>query len=127
MKPPREYNARGMPLERKPEFPSNCRDCGRHDDGYMVVHKVWFEAFKMEVTSPLKRPKGLLCLDCLETRLGRLLTVEDFMPDVPINRGILLGFSMARDKIDRAVTVLKACASNPNEMLEEVEAILTGE
>jgi hypothetical protein len=124
----REYNARGMPLLRRPEFPAiNCRDCGRMDDDYMVEQETWCEAFDVETTKSMRRaPKGRLCLDCLENRLGRPLTIEDFRCELPINRKVVLGYSLARDKIDAALEVLKACARNPNEMLEEVEGILEG-
>lgn len=121
----REYNARGMPVLPVPEFPSvNCRDCGRLDDDYMVTQETWCEAFRVEVVkSPRSAPKGKLCFDCLEKRLGRPLTIEDFRADLGANRSIFLGYSLARDKVDG---VLKARGRSASEMLEEVEVILEG-
>lgn len=43
---------------------------------YMVHNHVWREAFKTEFHK--KREPGMLCLGCLETRLGRMLTAFDF-------------------------------------------------
>jgi hypothetical protein len=61
----------------------NCNDCGvdTQDIGewYMVKDEVWAAAW-------LKRSKReFLCIGCLETRLGRRLTSDDFI-DAPINQ-----------------------------------------
>lgn len=62
----------------------NCGDCGVDTapkngscEFYMVTHAVWKEA---------QRDKAMyfLCIGCLEQRLGRLLTSDDFS-DVPLN------------------------------------------
>jgi hypothetical protein len=66
----RGYDARGMPVAEVPEFPaSNCRDCGRHGDDYMIKETVWREASGLSLNDP--RPRGRLCFDCLEHRLRR--------------------------------------------------------
>ena len=62
-----------------------CMDCGREtmehgnsfDDYYIVRNDVWNSVVK-------ETKRAFLCLDCLETRLGRKLTKADF-PDLPIN------------------------------------------
>ena len=53
----------------------NCKDCGRdtRDEYYTVHDEVWAES---------KGGKDLLCIQCLETRLGRRLTKDDFTADL---------------------------------------------
>lgn len=46
---------------------------------YMVTDEVWQAAWP--------RQRGMLCIGCLENRLGRELTASDFT-DAPINRGV---------------------------------------
>lgn len=57
-----------------------CLDCAvsTHDIGeyYMVENSVWTEA--------VPEGEGMLCIACLENRLGRLLTEADFT-GAPIN------------------------------------------
>lgn len=48
------------------------------DEYYMVTDEIWLTAW------PDKR--GMLCIGCLEDRLGRQLTSDDFT-DAPINQG----------------------------------------
>ena len=59
----------------------NCVDCsvntGAIDEYYMVTDEVWAEA-KMEPTG------GMLCIGCLETRLGYQLNRSHFT-DCPLN------------------------------------------
>lgn len=58
----------------------NCLDCGVNtsaiDEYYMVYDEVWLEANPVDC--------GMLCIVCLEKRLGRLLTAKDFT-GYPIN------------------------------------------
>ena len=59
----------------------NCRDCKidvGSDYGYMVHDQVW----PNENGKPLE---GLLCIKCLEIRLGRRLYLSDFNWSVPLN------------------------------------------
>lgn len=71
-----------------------CIDCGEntlHANEYYMVHdEVWNAAH------PKRR--GMLCIGCLEERLGRLLGPEDF-PDLPINRGYFLLSARALSRI----------------------------
>ena len=64
-----------------------CLDCGvdtqEIDEYYMVDWPVWEEATGGIYGGP---PNGMLCIGCLETRLGRELTPDDFLP-APINQG----------------------------------------
>ena len=58
-----------------------CMDCGINtriiDEYYTLKDKMWLTA------NP--RNKGMLCIGCVEQRLGRMLTQEDFRMEVPIN------------------------------------------
>ncbi len=101
-----------------------CRDCDGYGAHYMVHDAVWQAAWptyakdknwelaeaKMNLGIPLGtpltadqkaqlrdygRPSGQLCLPCLEVRLKRPLTIEDFPADLPINHGIVSGFVLA--------------------------------
>lgn len=71
-----------------------CIDCGEntlHTNEYYMVHdEVWNAAH------PTRR--GMLCIGCLEDRLGRQLVPEDF-PDLPINRGYFLLSARALSRI----------------------------
>lgn len=59
---------------------------------YYTVHdKVWLSAHPDDY--------GLLCIGCLETRLGRLLTSEDF-PRYPINTGAFRQSERLKDRIN---------------------------
>ena len=65
-----------------------CRDCARDTTKighwYMVWDHVW-------AASELGREDGVLCLDCLQRRLGCELTLEDFMPADPATRDFWRG------------------------------------
>jgi hypothetical protein len=61
-----------------------CTDCG-HDtqfmhEYYMVNDCVWYAALEIDEAT-------MLCIRCLETRIGRQLRSADFM-DAPINWGV---------------------------------------
>ena len=60
--------------------PFVCLDCGvntsLNEEYYMLMNEVWKEAVPDLV--------GMLCINCVELRLGRQLWPEDFM-DSPIN------------------------------------------
>lgn len=55
-----------------------CVDCGvntrRINEYYMVKNEIWRRAHQ-DGSSGFK---GMLCIGCLESRLGRLLKAEDF-------------------------------------------------
>jgi hypothetical protein len=63
----------------------NCWDCNVNtleiDEYYMVDDGVW------EVATEDFGGDGMLCIGCLEARLGGKLVASDF-PDLPINRGV---------------------------------------
>lgn len=58
-----------------------CKDCGvdtaRIGEHYMLKDSVWYSAYAHE--------RGMLCIGCLEKRLGRQLTKADFN-DSHVNR-----------------------------------------
>jgi hypothetical protein len=62
-------------IDREPEISMTCRcvDCGEEKDGeyYTVAEEVW-------AASGLAPNGGMLCLACLERRIGRQLVPEDF-------------------------------------------------
>lgn len=57
-----------------------CLDCNVNtlaiDEYYMVQFSLWREANPSE--------EGMLCIGCLENRIGRQLTVDDFI-EAPVN------------------------------------------
>lgn len=66
-----------------------CVDCGfdTHRCEYYMVHKhLW----------PLRRLGGMLCIGCLEERLGFTLSPEDFT-DAPVNTD--LGWYQRSDRL----------------------------
>jgi hypothetical protein len=62
-------------IDREPEIDTlfRCVDCGEEKDGeyYTVADEVWD-------ASGLAPNGGMLCLACLERRIGRLLVFDDF-------------------------------------------------
>jgi hypothetical protein len=51
-----------------------CGDCGKNTaegECYMLSHELW-------AATGLNPDDGMLCLSCLETRIGRPLTIDDF-------------------------------------------------
>jgi hypothetical protein len=68
---------------RKTIVDFSCRDCGvdtsKNGEYYMVTNQVW---------SLAKLGRGMLCIGCLESRIGRQLKPADFM-DAYINHKII--------------------------------------
>jgi hypothetical protein len=56
----------------------HCDDCGEKWFAYMLKDSVWEAVFDDFFA-------GDYCLPCFEERLGRPLTHEDFMNDIPLN------------------------------------------
>ena len=69
-----------LQLMKKTDMGFHCMDCDVHtgdiDEYYMVHDTVWLYA------NPAM--DGMLCVGCLEERLGRVLTPDDFT-DYPVN------------------------------------------
>jgi len=67
-------------LFEPPRFPDDCLDCGRDTfvlcEYYMVSDELW---------DSVVFGRGLLCIGCLEARLGHRLDPADFI-DCPCNR-----------------------------------------
>jgi hypothetical protein len=70
-----------------------CKDCKKDSGGYMVKTEVWLKAwpdyFKYLKSRKQGLRHGLLCLQCLERRLGRKVIYDDFREELPINEAIL--------------------------------------
>lgn len=108
----------------RPDF--NCVDCGIdvlviNEYSYMVTDKVWEDAdmprpskqaceiacllFEAELISKKQLERhldsgGKLCIECLEKRIGRELTVNDFNLNVPITiMGATHGSDRLRDRL----------------------------
>jgi len=61
----------------------DCKECTLcNDEYYMVTNDLWDSVAK----------RGMLCIGCLESRCGKLLTRDDFA-DVPLNYMNLIGGS----------------------------------
>jgi hypothetical protein len=68
----------------------NCFECGRPCyDWYMVRNHVWAQV------APGAKRRGVLHFSCLEKRLGRLLTEDDFTR-MPINQSVFIGIRIGR-------------------------------
>jgi len=66
-----------------------CTNCNY--EYYMVHDSIWLEA------NP--KDKGMLCIGCLESRRGKLLTKDDFL-DCPLNTiNIFSGSTRLKDRL----------------------------
>ena len=94
-----EYFYEKLGIVRESDWGYECRDCGRYGHGYMLEDDVWAAALSDEERrkddpesdgyDPLSTL--IICLPCVEKRLGRRLVPEDFT-NVPLNRPVLYGF-----------------------------------
>lgn len=99
-------------MNRWPLIRTACADCGtgtiRSGEWYMVRDDVWQQAWRGRARKSWHgRVPGqeVLCIGCLEKRLGRTLMACDFA-DVPINdpgRGNIS--ERLRDRLDRESTL----------------------
>lgn len=82
-----------------------CSDCNTYHPIYMVQDELWKTAWPefVDLHKQLRlkqkelqvRGAGMnLCIGCLERRLGRLLTIDDFTW-APANANVHLGYRMA--------------------------------
>ena len=92
-----------MDPERPPVAnPGECYDCRHQSPMYMVRNPVWTAAWPeyrklrsgLKAEHPDKEVHLLLCFPCLEYRLKRKLTIDDFDLNIAINHGILKGFEI---------------------------------
>jgi hypothetical protein len=66
---------------------NRCKDCGRErPEFYMVENRVWYGEAKA-------RHNDILCLDCLERKIGRSLDISDFK-EIPVNELLFVGYRM---------------------------------
>lgn len=79
-----------------------CMDCGVDtsviDEYYMVQHELWKSVAERD---------GMLCIGCLEKRLDRKLTPNDFI-DALVNRGY---FTQSRRLLERLYPELEEATS----------------
>jgi hypothetical protein len=90
---------------RKRHEEARCNDCGvittprPPEDGnwewYMVTDEIWAEAGMSDYNS------GFLCIGCLEQRLGRTLTRDDFHKSSGINFSSALASPRLQDRWGR--------------------------
>lgn len=68
-----------------------CMECHVNTLGtshyYMVRNELWKEITSKKFKGHLHE-KGMLCLNCVEKRLGRKLTLDDFDLNIPVNYNI---------------------------------------
>ncbi len=80
---------------------SRCADCNHLGDYYMLNNTVWEEAFPDYIEVKKKRrledPSASvqLCLRCVEIRLDRFLTIDDFTT-APVNDSIFFGYRIGK-------------------------------
>ncbi len=91
---------------------------------YMLHDSVWEEAVKSE-------PISLLCIACLEVRLGRELVPEDFKPHVLINKTPSPVLVYRQGHIDesgvlKAFTVKELHAYTPEYPLQKLKMDILG-
>lgn len=93
-----------------------CMGCGVDTDAIDEYYMVQFEIWKTSV--PKWAQRGILCIGCLEDRVGRELTTEDFI-EAPVNYTL--------DKSERLLSRLGEwfrAADNPWESDEQRQAFL---
>lgn len=69
-----------------------CRGCGCsvEQEYYMLHDSVWQQVYQ--------RRSGMLCVGCVESRLGRELTCHDFVP-CGLNEFVVLGIWPGSDRL----------------------------
>jgi hypothetical protein len=83
-------------MRRKSRYNYNCVDCidtDRIDEFYMVTQQLWDEA---------GAKGGMLCIGCLEKRLGRELNTHDFI-EALINSTQFRRSARLRDRMAKAL------------------------
>jgi hypothetical protein len=82
----------------------DCMDCRANtlhlDEFYMVHDEIWESAI------PKKKRTRMICIGCLEKRLGRLLTPQDFT-DAPVNKSWIF-VSQSERLLNRLGKTIKA-------------------
>lgn len=92
-------------LDARP--PQTCFDCGRDvgsrglNEAYMIHNALWDGELGLDNTV------DVLCVECLEKRLGRALTPADFT-DAPINGPDAPASALLRSRRDGSVMTSKA-------------------
>jgi hypothetical protein len=77
--------------KRPARKPAECHDCGEDWPEFFRVHNaVWKEAVGAEW-------RLILCVSCLEERLGRRLTIADFDAKAPVNEMLFYGYTLRKN------------------------------
>jgi hypothetical protein len=75
---------------REPVHTTLCVDCGVDAlalrEWYIVHDELWAMAWVGRIKPWHVPSQQILCVGCLERRIGRQLTADDFPDDVPLNR-----------------------------------------
>lgn len=73
-----------------------CKGCGvdtnANHEYYMLKDKVWFQV--------MGKKRGMLCISCVEKKLGRELNRSDFT-DCPLNLDIFRKSDILRDRLTK--------------------------
>lgn len=67
-----------MTLKTKAKFTFHCDECQQKWFAYMLKDEVWLDVYNDFYS-------GDCCLPCFEDQLGRDLTYDDFMDNIPLN------------------------------------------
>jgi hypothetical protein len=60
---------------------TECVDCGGKGEAFFVKNDIWYNYI------PKSKQRGIICLSCLEKRLGRKLKKSDFQKsDIHLNQ-----------------------------------------
>jgi len=65
-----------------------CVDCGIDTSSKLGVSEYYMVHDSVWALAKLPEPDAMLCIGCLENRIGRKLTRADFNMDASINNGI---------------------------------------
>lgn len=86
----------------------NCNKCGAENPSFFTLKsRLWWEVVYEGDIQDLKQ---ILCIDCVQERLGRKLTYSDFKDAAGLTRELLLGVmiywqspSWERERMDEAI------------------------
>ncbi|MFJ5027777.1 hypothetical protein ACIQB5_06710 [Streptomyces sp. NPDC088560] len=67
-----------MPFDGPPSNSPDCDDCSGDYENYALRDEVWFGEARA-------RSNTVLCIPCLEKRLGRRITAADLKPEAVVN------------------------------------------
>jgi len=86
-------------MDKKNEAPKEVPPMDENEGLYCVVCRAAtldFYIVRKEILEAAHMEEGYLCLECLEERLGRELTLSDFDTSAPLNRLLIFGYRLGR-------------------------------